>query len=46
MKDFFYDYAKLTCLQVPKILAANLIVPGFAVAIPATPDIQPVVNGH
>lgn len=31
----------LTCLQVPQVLAAHLVVPAFAESVAATPDVEP-----
>lgn len=36
----------LTCLQVPKVLAAHLVVPGLPVTVPAAPDVKSGVDGH
>lgn len=38
--------AVLTCLQIPQVFAAHLIVPSFAVPITSTPDIKSVVNSN
>lgn len=35
----------LTCLQVPEVLAAHLVVPALAVAVAAAPNVQPGADG-
>lgn len=40
------DGRERTCLKVPQVLAAHLVVPGLPVAVPAAPHVQPGVDGH
>lgn len=38
------SFSALTCLQVPQVFAAHLVVPAFAVSITATPNVKPGAN--
>lgn len=35
----------LTCLQIPEVLAAHLVVPGLPISISAAPDVESGVDG-
>lgn len=37
--------AVLTCLQVPQVFAAHLVVPALAVAVAAAPDVEAGAHG-